>query len=45
MPPIELMSQLPTNDEELSNLLLSWYYSGYQTGRYQALKESTGKHK
>lgn len=26
-------------DEALKPLLLSWYYAGYYTGRYQALKE------
>jgi hypothetical protein len=39
MPPMPPISQLPLNDEELSNLLMAWYYSGYQTGRYQALRE------
>ena len=36
MPP---MPQAAMDDEELSNLLMAWYYSGYQTGRYQALNE------
>jgi len=28
----------PTRDDALSNLLLSWYYSGYYAGQYQALQ-------
>ena len=27
------------DDDSLANLLLAWYYSGYYTGRYQALQE------
>ena len=26
-------------DEALQGMLMAWYYSGYATGRYQALKE------
>lgn len=26
-------------DEALQGLLMAWYYSGYATGRYQAMKE------
>ena len=26
-------------DEALQSMLLAWYYSGYATGRYQALRE------
>lgn len=26
----------------LANLLLAWYYSGYYTGRYQAMRELRG---
>ena len=26
-------------DEALQSMLMAWYYSGYYTGRYQALKE------
>ena len=29
----------PMEDEALQGLLMSWYYSGYMTGRYQAMKE------
>lgn len=28
------------NDESLRPLLLSWYYAGYYSGRYQALQEA-----
>jgi len=27
------------NDEALQSMLMAWYYSGYATGRYQALRE------
>mmetsp|Transcript_1588 Transcript_1588/g.3691 ORF Transcript_1588/g.3691 Transcript_1588/m.3691 type:complete len:192 (+) Transcript_1588:48-623(+) len=29
----------PSHDPELAALLMSWYYAGYQTGRYEALQE------
>jgi len=31
LPPVD-------DDEELSKLLMSWYYAGYQMGRYEALR-------
>ena len=31
-------------DKELADLLLSWYYSGYQAGRYQAMRELQEHH-
>ncbi|KAI7869604.1 uncharacterized protein EV154DRAFT_530702 [Mucor mucedo] len=33
MPPMPSMS---SNQEDLSNLMMAWYYSGYYTGLYQA---------
>ncbi|GBG26057.1 Component of gems protein 1 [Hondaea fermentalgiana] len=30
----------PSDDPELAALLMSWYYAGYQTGRYEAIQES-----
>lgn len=30
------MPPLPTSQEELSNLIMAWYYCGYYTGIYQA---------
>ncbi len=32
----------PTQDKALAELLMSWYYMGYQTGRYKALREAYG---
>jgi hypothetical protein len=29
----------PMQDEALHSLLMAWYYSGYATGRYQAMME------
>mmetsp|Transcript_9644 Transcript_9644/g.15823 ORF Transcript_9644/g.15823 Transcript_9644/m.15823 type:complete len:112 (-) Transcript_9644:1538-1873(-) len=34
--PVSAMSG--PEDQELSALLMSWYYAGYQMGRYEALK-------
>ncbi|CAO3607769.1 unnamed protein product [Mucor hiemalis] len=33
------MPQLPTSQEELSNLIMAWYYCGYYTGIYQVKLE------
>uniref|UniRef100_A0A7S3PLK6 Survival motor neuron Tudor domain-containing protein n=1 Tax=Aplanochytrium stocchinoi TaxID=215587 RepID=A0A7S3PLK6_9STRA len=35
---------LDPEDEALANLLQAWYYSGYMTGRYQAIREMQRKH-
>jgi len=32
-------SNLPSDDESLASMLMSWYMSGYHTGYYRALKE------
>ncbi|KAJ8600342.1 hypothetical protein CTAYLR_000664 [Chrysophaeum taylorii] len=29
----------PSGDDGLSDLLMSWYYAGYYTGRFRALQE------
>ena len=34
----------PLQDEALHSLLMSWYYSGYATGRYQAMVEMGAFH-
>jgi hypothetical protein len=40
-----MMPPLPAGleDEALSSLLMAWYYSGYYTGRYQAIRELSKK--
>ena len=32
-------SAVPGNQEQLSQMLMAWYYSGYHTGKYQAYQE------
>jgi hypothetical protein len=36
--PLQAPLMLQPGQEELSNLLLSWYHAGYQMGRYEALQ-------
>ncbi|KAI9357760.1 hypothetical protein BD770DRAFT_388273 [Pilaira anomala] len=36
MPP---MPPMPSNQDDLSNLIMAWYYCGYYTGLYQAQKK------
>ena len=36
----EVILGLGTDEDALANLLMAWYYSGYYTGRYQALQEA-----
>jgi hypothetical protein len=33
---------VPQTEPELANLLMAWYYSGYYTGRYEALRGGQG---
>ena len=41
IPPVDhnRLSKEGDDNDGLKQLLLSWYYSGYYTGRYQAMKE------
>jgi hypothetical protein len=40
----EIPMLLPSvDDETLKPLLLSWYYAGYYSGRYQAIQELSQK--
>ena len=45
-PPPQMFQQPPPHpihlDKALADLLLSWYQSGYQAGRYHALREVNG---
>ena len=43
-PPSPVYPPLPDNcDPALADMLKSWYEAGYQTGRFQALRE-VGRH-
>eukprot|EP00938_MAST-03A_sp_MAST-3A-sp1_P007305 g7305.t1 len=38
--PMPNMMMNENNDDELSNVLMAWYYSGYYTGQYKARQEA-----
>ena len=38
------MHQNEQGDDPLSSMLLAWYYSGYHTGRYQAMQEMKARY-
>lgn len=44
-PPPPMLSGLHGNEEELANMLMSWYMNGYHTGYYQGVQHGKAKKK